>query len=238
VSRKLIGGVVVVAVAIVAALVVFQLSGNDDGPSTSAFQESAPKVEEQLAGIPQDGYVLGKADAPVTLVEYVDVKCPFCALAATGVMKEVVAEYVRPGTVKVELRPIRLGSQGGQGSTLGPDSERGAFAVLAAADQDKMFNYADILFENQGDERQEWLTDQVVTDIATAAGLDVDAWRTSFEGDGVVDKLFANESAAQAAGYTGTPFYVATGPGGTKSFSESEDFEVFKTNIDEVAKER
>ena len=237
-SKRLIGVIVAAAVVIVAALVAVQLLGGDDGPSASAFQESAPEIERLLEGIPQDGAVLGNADAPVTLVEYVDVKCPFCALAATGVVREVIEQYVRPGQVKMELRPIRLGSQGGQGSTLGPDSERGAFGVLAAGGQDRMWQYAEILFENQGDEREEWITEEVVEDIAEAAGVEIGEWRAEFEGDRIVDRLFANENAAQAAGYTGTPFFVATGPGGTRSFSESQDHEVFTENIEAVATEQ
>ncbi|MFN8121081.1 MAG: thioredoxin domain-containing protein [Thermoleophilia bacterium] len=233
-SKKLIGVIVAAAVAIVAVLVVVQLSGSD-GPTADQFQKSAPEVEALLKGIPQDGATLGKADAPVTLTEFVDYKCPFCRDAAVGPVKKVITDYVKTGKVKIVLKPIRLGAAAGQGSRLGPDSERGALAGLAAAKQDKMWQFTEILYANQGDESTEWITDAVVEDIVKASGADVDQWKKDYAQDAVVDEMFANEADATAANYTGTPWFVATGPGGTKSFSESSDYEVFRTNLDAVA---
>lgn len=234
-SKKLIGVIVAAAVAVVAALVIVQLVNKDEGPTASKFQESATEVEALLKGIPQNGAVLGDPDAPVTLVEYVDYKCPFCAAAATGPVKQVITDYVKPGKVKIELRPIRLGAAAGQGSRLGPDSERGALAGLAIAKQNKLWQYTEILFANQGDENQEWITDAVVEDLVAASGADVERWKTDYADDAVVDEMFDNESRATASGYTGTPWFEATGPGGTKTFSESEDYGVFQENLDAVA---
>lgn len=233
-SKKLMGVIVAAAVAIVAVLVVVQLMG-DDGPTATEFQKSATEVEALLQGIPQDGATLGEPDAPVTLTEFVDYKCPFCAEAATGPVKRVITDYVKTGKVKIVLKPIRLGAAAGQGSRLGPDSERGALAGLAAAKQDKMWQYTEILFSNQGNEQEEWITPDVAEAIADAAGADLAKWQADFDGDAVVDEMFANESDATAAGYSGTPFFVATGPGGTKSFSESRDYAVFQENLDAVA---
>lgn len=236
-SKKLIGVVVAVAVAIVGALVAVQLSGGD-GPTADQFQKSATEVEALLKDIPQDGATLGDADAPVTLTEFVDYKCPFCAEAATGPMKQVITDYVRTGKVKVVLKPIRLGAAAGQGSRLGPDSERGALAGIAIAKQDKLWQFTEILFSNQGNESTEWITDSVVKDIVSASGADLEQWQKDFDADGVVDEMFANESDATSANYSGTPFFVATGPGGSKSFSESADYTVFQTNLDAVAAEQ
>lgn len=234
-SKKLIGVIVAAAVAVVAALVVLQLVNKDDGPSASGLEKTATEVEALLKGIPQNGLVLGNADAPVTLVEFVDYKCPFCAAAATGPMKTVITDYVKTGKVKVELRPIRLGAAAGQGSRLGPDSERGALAGLAVAKQNKLWQYTEILFANQGDENTEWITDAVVEDIVSASGADLEQWKKDYAADAVVDEMFDNESRATASGYTGTPWFEATGPGGTKTFSESEDLTVFTDNLDAVA---
>jgi len=234
VSKKLIGVIVAAAVAVVAVLVVVQLSGSD-GPTADQFAQSATEVEAQLKGIPQDGATLGRANAPVTLTEFVDFKCPFCRDAALGPMKRVITDYVKTGKVKVVLKPIRLGASAGQGSRLGPDSERGALAGLAAAEQDKMWQFTEILYAHQGDESTEWITDSIVEDIVKASGADVDEWKSDYAQDSVVDEMFANEADATAANYTGTPWFVATGPGGTKSFSESEDYSVFSTNLDAAA---
>ena len=67
-----------------------------------------------LDGIPQDGIALGEPDAPVTLVEYADLQCPFCAEWALQTFPELVADYVRDGRLRIEFRGLTF---------IGPESE-------------------------------------------------------------------------------------------------------------------
>ena len=70
-----------------------------------------------------------------------------------------------PGKVKIEARPIAF---------IGPDSERGRAAALAAAAQNRMFNFMEILYFNQGPENTGWLDDAMVKAAAASIpGLDV-----------------------------------------------------------------
>src|SRR6185437_1323708 len=94
--------------------------------------------------------VLGSPQAPVTMIVYVDLQCPFCAQFEIGAMPTLVARYVRADKLRVELRPIAF---------IGPDSERGRLAVIAAAEQGKLFNLAALLYANQGAENADWLSD-------------------------------------------------------------------------------
>jgi hypothetical protein len=67
--------------------------------------------------------------------------------------------------VKVAARQIAF---------IGPDSERGRAAAIAAAEQDRLFDDTQLLYLNQGPENSGWLSDQLV-DAAAASipGLDV-----------------------------------------------------------------
>jgi protein-disulfide isomerase len=163
----LVGGVLaVVAVVIVVALLVTRGNSShtaSDVPSVGSLANALPGATEThalLKGVPQNGLTLGSAHAPATMVEYVDLQCPYCQQFETQVMPDVVRKYVRPGKLRIELRPWAF---------LGPDSFRGQAAVLAASQQKKAFNLAAILYDNQGTENTGWLDDSMV--IAAAKSV-------------------------------------------------------------------
>jgi protein-disulfide isomerase len=159
--------VVVVAVAVAIAL-AFVLGGKGSSgipknlPAVGSIAAGLPgsaDVAKEFTGIPQTGTTLGKASAPVTLTEFVDLQCPYCDEFETQVFPGLVSQYVRSGKVKVVLRPWAF---------IGPDSIRGQAAVLAAANQGLGFNYAAILYDNQGTENTGWLDDAMVADAAAS----------------------------------------------------------------------
>jgi protein-disulfide isomerase len=125
----------------------------------------AAQVHKLLAGVPQRGNVLGKASAPVTMIEYIDLQCPFCDQFELTAFPDLVSQYVKDGTLKIEAVPLAF---------IGPDSERGRLAAIAAAKQNKMFNFMEVLYANQGTENTGWLTnDEVTKAAASVPGLDV-----------------------------------------------------------------
>jgi protein-disulfide isomerase len=125
----------------------------------------AAEVQRLFKGIPQRGNVLGSPSAPVTLVEYVDLQCPYCQQFETQAMPALIGDYVRTGKVKIEVRPIAF---------IGPDSLSGRAAAIAAGNQNKLFNFAQILYLNQGVENTGWLNNQMITTAAASIpGLDV-----------------------------------------------------------------
>jgi hypothetical protein len=128
------------------------------GSLTNAVPGSA-KTQRLFKGIPQSGNVLGKSTAPVTVYEYVDAQCPFCEQFETQAMPSLIERYVRTGKAKVVLRPIAF---------IGADSERGRVAMIAGAEQNKMFNVAQLLFLNQGAENSGWLDDDLVEGVGAS----------------------------------------------------------------------
>jgi protein-disulfide isomerase len=169
--KVLIGAAVAVGLIILAVVLGFVLTGGNSSSNTSKRGSltnalpGASDADRLLKGIPQSGNVLGSANAPVTMVEYVDLQCPFCQQFETQVMPKFIPRYVRNGKVKVEARPIAF---------LGPDSVRGREGALAAAQQNRMFNFMQLLYDNQGAENTGWLNDAMITAAAASIpGLDV-----------------------------------------------------------------
>lgn len=124
----------------------------------------AADVAKLFQGIPQHGFVLGRPDAPVTLVEYIDLQCPICQSFETTALPTLISRYIRPGKLKIEMKTWNI-LDGNDGTV---DSLRGQKATIAAADQNKAFNFAELLYDNQGTEGTNWMNDAVISNLAAS----------------------------------------------------------------------
>ena len=201
------------AVAVVVALIVISQSGgdNDDGSGTPSSVAGAARVDAELQGIPQDGQTLGDAAAPVTVTEFGDPQCPVCAAFSQQVAPQLIAGEVKSGAAKYVYDPYLI---------IGPDSKPAMRGALAAGEQGRFWNYLQLFYANQGQENSGYVTDDFLTGIAKAAGVqDVDAWNQSRDDskwDAVLDR---GTRGAESFGFNGTPSIVVQGPNGTKPLS-------------------
>ena len=200
-------GVIGIAVAVV-LIVVFAGSGSGSSSATATVLPDANVIARQFAGIPQKGNVLGKANAPVTMVEYIDLQCPVCRTFETEVMPPIIDRFVRTGKLRVEARPVAIiGS--------GVDSQRGRLGMIAAEQQDRGFNFAQLLYFNQGAEESGWLDDTMVASAARSIpGVNMKALLDATKSSAVGDRAQTYDQEAQADGLTGTPFVLVGKTGG------------------------
>jgi protein-disulfide isomerase len=181
-----------VAIAAALALVAVALIGRSDS-STPATQ--SPVVD--LDGIPQDGRLLGYVGIRVTLIEWADPQCAACRMYTEEFFPTVVDEYVRPGKVNTEFRGFPF---------LGDDSVKAYRFLLAAGEQDKLWNLQEALYRHQGGENDGWVTDDLIREQASQIdGLDVDQLFADAERDDIVAEAEGAQAKGQAAGITGTP---------------------------------
>ena len=181
-----------IAIAAAVALVAVALVGRGD---SSAPATETPVVD--LAGIPQDGRTLGAPGANVTLVEWADPQCPACRFYTEEFFPTVVDEYVRPGRVQTEFRGFPF---------IGDDSVKAYRFLLAAGEQDKLWDLQEAMYRNQGGENDGWVTDDLIRELgAEIPGLDVDRLFVDAERADIVAEAEGAEAAAEAAGIAGTP---------------------------------
>jgi protein-disulfide isomerase len=201
----LLGGAAVLAAVIVAvAIAISQGGADDDEPSPRS--EAPGQAEDPLEGIPQDGVFLGDPDAPATLIEFADLQCPFCAEFATGELPGVIDQYVRSGELRLELRLLAF---------LGPDSQRARQVANAAALQNRLWDYTDLFFSNQGAENSGYATDAFLQRLARQTpGLDVDQLAADYAGPEAEALTRQAERLGRQLQVDGTPsFYLVRGGG-------------------------
>jgi len=166
----------------------------------------AADVHRMFAGIAQRENVLGASSAPVTLVEYADLQCPYCREFETQALPDLVTRYVRTGKVKIELRPLAF---------IGPDSARGRAALIAAGKQSRLFQFMELVYMNQGPENTGWLNEDLVQKAAASIpGLDVPRLLDVRNDDSVVNLASAFDVEAETAGVNSTPTIYVSRSGG------------------------
>jgi protein-disulfide isomerase len=192
------------AVAVAAVLLAVVIAGGGTSPATKTTAHSSA-----LSGIPQSGLWLGSRKAPVTIVEFADLQCPFCAEYHRNAFPTILRRYVRTGKVRVELRLLRF---------LGPDSDKLARVAVAAAGQNRMWQFVDLAYARQGRENSGYVTSAFINRLAAAAGLKrLDA------GAAADRQVQDNERLAKTAGIDSTPSFLIGPTGGTlRRFQPSE----------------
>jgi len=161
----------------------------------------ATSVNTMLQGIPQRGIELGKPDAPVTLVEFVEPQCPGCGLWARDELPGVISRYVRPGKIRIEYRGL---------SFIGPDSNGLLTLAQAAGEQNKLWNVVELEYANQGAENSGYADQAYLTAIAKAVpGLDVlRAFAIANISSRVKPRIEQAKALSQQYGINSTPSFL------------------------------
>ena len=236
-TRRRVLLVALIAVAVAVGLIGASLlsargdGGGDGGDGDPAAIAGGPDVELLLDGVPQAGTVIGEDDAPVTLVEYADLQCPFCAEWALLTFPELVADYVRDGRLRIEFRGLTF---------IGRESEDALRAALAAGEQGKLWNVVDLVYTNQGAENGGWVTEDFLRAVGEAVpGLDVDRMLEARDAAEVTAAIEEAGLAAEADGVTGTPSFLLGETGGELGPLEisSLEPEEFRAAIDRLLQE-
>jgi protein-disulfide isomerase len=205
--RILILGAAVLAAAAVVVVLIVVAGGGDSSSTTTNAAGTAAKggTTALLAGIPQHGTSLGRATAPVTLIEFADPQCPYCAQWSRDAFPAVVRDYVRPGKVRLEFRGAHF---------IGPDSDKALRAQLAAGLQNKLWNMVEGMYQNQGAENSGWVTDDLMRKVANdIPGLDADRMLEDASSAKVKTLLRQSDNLALQLQVAGTPsFYILQPP--------------------------
>jgi len=186
------------------------------------FQVAARWHGETSAGLPTvlsrpvdpaRDHIVGPVDAPLTLVEYADFECPFCA-KATGVAREVREHY--GDRLRYVFRHLTL-------PEVHPHAELAAAAAEAAAAQGRFWEMNTLLFANA-----EELELADLAGYAGQLGLDVEEFLRDIDEQRHAARIREDVASAEASGARGTPtFFIGSqrhvGPWDARSLIEALD---------------
>jgi protein-disulfide isomerase len=186
--REFIGGTS--AIAIIASLgVEFAQPALAQGAAPADLMQPGPLEEMSL----------GKADAPVTIIEYASMTCGHCATFHNTTYPELKKRYIDTGKVRYILREFPL-----------DPLAAGAFMLARCAGKDKYFPLVETLFHEQN----KWAVQRPIEPlfaVVRQAGFTKETFDSCLRDQKMLDAIEAIRSRGEKLGVSSTPTFFING---------------------------
>ncbi|MFO7623132.1 MAG: thioredoxin domain-containing protein [Anaerolineales bacterium] len=168
-----------------------------------------------------EGRNMGDPNAPIVMEVYSDFQCSACNLFAKQVEPLVTAQYVATGQVYVIYRHFPILDRGTN------ESKQSASASMCAAEQDRFWDYHDMVFANVLGVNAGSFTDRRLIAFAEELDMDVDTFSACLRENRFQSEITADITAGQQLGITGTPSVFVNGtqiaPGFVPTFEQLQE---------------
>lgn len=201
---------------LIAEAVEQALDARGDSGETTAAETAQLTPFEQYQVSADDDPAIGPEDAPVTIIEFSDFKCPYCSRFHQETFSRILADY--EGKIRFVYRDYPI---------LGPQSLDAAYASECADDQGVYWQYHDLMFANQQD-----LSRDGLIALAEQADMDMDTFTDCLDKQVHRDEIIADYTAGYQLGITGTPAFFING----RYVSGAQPYTVFAGLIEEELK--
>lgn len=151
-----------------------------------------------------NGTSIGSADAPVKVEAYSDFQCPYCGRYSMDQEPQTITKYIATGKVLFTFVPF---------SFIGPESFSAAEAAYCAADQNKFWEFKELLYKNQAGENTGGFSNANLKKYAGKAGLDMTAYTACFDGRKYQQKVLDDVTQGKAKGIQATPYFIVNEKG-------------------------
>lgn len=185
------------AIAVVAAS---EPQANSElGASPTSIATQPGDIVAQRYDIPIDANdpVLGAEDAPITIVEFADFQCPYCQRHAQETYPQLTAQY--GDQIRFVYKDFPLIS-------IHPEAYPSALAAQCALEQDKFWEYHDLLFTGGLE-----LGPETYTAYAEQLGLDMTEFNACVEEERYADRVQSDYNFASQLGVSSTPTFFING---------------------------
>ena len=234
----------VIGIAIIATFFAGVYVSNFDSNQVSEeeLQEAISKLELKLlqnqlpTGQPtpivkisaDDDPVIGDPNAPISIIEFSDFQCPFCARFHIQTLPSILEEYVDQGKVKLIFRDFPI-------QNIHPNALPASVAAECANEQGKFKEMHDELFENQ----KEWSGVETANAVslfsqyALEMGLEQEVFDSCLTSGKYIEEIRNDLNDGRTYGVSGTPgFFIGNDQIGYVELKGAQPFESFKKVID------
>lgn len=191
----LAAGAGVIIAAVVVVIIVLSTRGGDNGGTVD------------LGAYNASGKTMGNtATAKVHVIEFADFQCPYCRQAAVSILPQLEKDYVNAGKVTLEYKHFLVVDR----NSGDQESHLAAYAVECANDQDKFWDFYQIVFNNQkGENEGNFKTPKLEALASGLPGIDQARFNTCLESQQFKAVVDGDQKEGTARGVTGTPtFFV------------------------------
>lgn len=194
----------------------------------SHAQQPLSDAQKQVLAVQDARLSKGSEKAPVKIVEYADILCPYCAKANEQIIPHIQSDYIDRDEAHYEVRLVAM---------ISPDSERAAEGAYCAAEQNKFWNYIDMAYQetwnnyysqNKPPEDVPLFRKEAIASFARRVGVDTSQWQHCMDEGTYKATIAQNQQQMTAIKAYGTPHFIING----KNYNGAPPYEAFKAVID------
>ena len=181
--------------------------------------------------IKQGSPVIGNLAAPITLIEFGDFQCEFCARFAKVTEPDINTTYIQTGKANMVFKHF---------VTHGEDSVTAAIASQCANEQGQFWDFYKTVYENQGPENSGWANTENMKKISSQIpGLDKQKFDSCIDSQKYKSLVDSDMTLGVSLGMQGTPSFIIVKNDGSKpeTLLGAQPFPSFQSIIDKKSKE-
>lgn len=190
--------------------------------------EPLSEAEQKVLEVQDTRLTKGVAAAPVKIVEYADILCPFCAKANEEIIPQIQTNYIDKQQAHYEVRLV---------AKVSPDSQRAGEGAYCAAEQNKFWEYMDTAYkdtwnnfysQNKTPQDVNVFSKSNIYGFAKKVGLDMLPWQQCMDSGKYAKTIAANQAKMREIEAYGTPHFIING----NNYNGAPPFSSFKAVID------
>lgn len=208
--------VLIVTMLVASGLIAFFAYGGQTSPAKKDTTRVLDVADKRLS--------IGESKAPLAIVEYADMLCPYCAKVNEEVFPQLRTDFIDAGKARYEIRLV---------ATIAPDSQRAAEGAYCAAEQNKFWDYIDLGYketwqnyysQNKTPRDVPIFSNTMIDRFADRAGLDITTWRGCLDSGKYAKTIAQNQAKMNELNVSGTPYFIFNG----QSYSGAPPYQFFR----------